>query len=97
MLKQELHEEGFDFRDGYDFKGAQFDTRSISRPAIAGIGPALRIFGCLSEAQDTLLSFKRAREIYEFYAIEPIKGFPDKAIRHEAFQIPDYKDIENII
>lgn len=96
-LKQELHEEGFDFGDGYDFKGAQFDTRSISRPAIAGHGPALRIFGDLSEARETFLSFKRAREIYEFYVTEPAASFADGAIRHETFQIPDYKDIDRII
>lgn len=96
-LKQELHEESFDFVDGYDFRGAQFDTKSISRPAIAGNGPVLRIFGDLTEAQDTFLSFKRAREIYEFYVTDPAAGFADSAIRYTTFQIPDYKDIDRII
>lgn len=96
-LKQELHDESFDFVDGYDFKGAQFDAKSISRSAIAGNGPALRIFGDLSEAQATFLSFRRAREVYEFYVTEPAAGFADSAIRHTTFQIPEYKDIGRII
>jgi len=96
-LKQELHEEGLGFADGHDFNGAQFDSRSISRTAIAEHGPQLRIFTDLSEARETFQSFKRSREIYEFYVTEPVDSFADGAIRHETFQIPNYKDIDRII
>lgn len=96
-LKQELHNEDVRFVDGYDFKGAQFDSASISRPASANAGPVLRLFCHLSEAQQTFLSFQRSREIYEFYRNEPVEDFGDGAINHTRFQIPNYEDIEKII
>lgn len=96
-LKQELHNEAFSFVDGYDFKGAQFDAGSISRPASADAGPALRIFCDLAEARQTFRSFQRSREIYEFYRSEQIEDFGDGAISHTRFQIPDFEDIDKII
>lgn len=96
-LKQELHNEGFRFLDGYDFKDAAFDGASISRTVSYDNGPDLRIFSCLPEAQQTFQSFLRPREIYEFYGTAPVADFGDDAIKHTRFQIPDYKDIKNII
>lgn len=96
-LKQELHNEDISFVDGYDFKGAQFDAMSISRPASAGVGPALRLFCNLGEARQTFRSFQRSREIYEFYRSEPVEDFGDTAISHTRFQIPNYEDIDKII
>jgi hypothetical protein len=96
-LKQELHNEGVRFVDGYDFKGAQFDAGSISRPASADSGPALRLFCDLAEARQTFLSFQRSRAIYEFYRSEPVADFGDGAIIHTRFQIPKYEDIDKII
>lgn len=96
-LKQELHNEDVRFVDGYDFKGAQFDAGSISRPASASAGPALRLFCDLAEARQTFLSFQRSREIYEFYRSEPVDDFGDGAISHTRFQIPKYEDIDKII
>lgn len=96
-LKQELHNEDFRFVDGYDFKGAQFDAKSISRPVSADAGPALRLFCSLEEARQTFLSFQRSREIYEFYCSEPVEDFGDGAISHTRFQIPKYEDIDEII
>ena len=96
-LKQELHNEGLRFLDGYDFKGATFDGNSISRTASFENGPDLRIFSCLAEAQETFQSFLRSREIYEFYGTRPVPDFGDDAIKHTRFQIPEYKDIKHII
>eukprot|EP01012_Entosiphon_sulcatum_P064837 TRINITY_DN93699_c0_g1_i1.p1 TRINITY_DN93699_c0_g1~~TRINITY_DN93699_c0_g1_i1.p1 ORF type:complete len:406 (-),score=64.37 TRINITY_DN93699_c0_g1_i1:15-1232(-) len=96
-LKQELHNEDVRFVDGYDFKGAQFDAGSISRPASADAGPALRLFCDLEEARQTFRSFQRSREIYEFYRSEPVEDFGDAAISHTRFQIPNYEDIDKII
>ena len=96
-LKQELHNEGFRFLDGYDFKDAAFDGASISRTVSYDNGPDLRIFSCLPEAKQTFQSFLRPREIYEFYGTAPVADFGDDAIKHTRFQIPDYKDIKNII
>ena len=96
-LKQELHNEDVRFVDGYDFKGAQFDSGSISRPASANAGPVLRLFCDLEEARQTFLSFQRSREIYEFYRSEPVKDFGDGAISHIRFQIPKCEDIDKII
>lgn len=96
-LKQELHNEDVRFVDGYDFKGAQFDTRSISRTASADGGPALRLFCDLAEARQTFLSFQHSREIYEFYRTKPVEDFGDGAISHTRFQIPTFEDIDKII
>lgn len=96
-LKQELHNEDVPFVDGYDFKGAEFDAGSISRPASAQAGPALRLFCDLAEARQTFLSFQRSREIYEFYRSQQVEEFGDSAIRHIRFQIPNYEDIDKII
>lgn len=96
-LKQELHNEGVRFADGYDFNGARFDPGSISRAASAEAGPALRIFCNLDEARQTFLSFQRSREIYEFYRSETVEDFGDGAISHARFQIPKYEDIDKII
>ncbi|WP_240453769.1 DUF4297 family anti-phage-associated protein [Chachezhania antarctica] len=95
-LKQELHNEDVRFVDGYDFKGAQFDAGSISRRASVA-GPALRLFCNLTEARQTFLSFRRSREIYEFYSSEPVEDFGDVAINHTRFQVPKYEDINKII
>ena len=96
-LKQELHNEDVRFVDGYDFKGAQFDARSISRTASADGGPALRLFCDLAEALQTFLSLRHSREIYEFYRTKPVEDFGDGAIRHTRFQIPKIEDIDKII
>lgn len=96
-LKQELHNEGVRFVDGYDFKGAQFNAGSISRPASAGAGPDLRLFCDLAEARQTFLSFQRSRAIYEFYRAESVADFGDSAITHTRFQIPKYEDVDKII
>jgi len=96
-LKQELHNEDFRFVDGYDFKDAEFDAGSISRPASANGGPALRLFSNLAEARQTFLSFRRSRAIYEFYRGEPTADFGDVAITHIRIQIPKYEDIDRII
>lgn len=96
-LKQELYNEGLSFADGHNFKGAVFDPDSISRPAISDSGPALRIFGSVEEARQTFASFKRVREIYEFYRDAPVTPFGDTAIGHVRIQVPDYPDIANII
>lgn len=96
-LKQELHNESFRFLDGYDFKGAKFDGASISRPAAHSNGPDLRIFSCLFEAKQTFQSFRRSREVYEFYESTPVADFGDDAIKHVRFQVPSYRDIESII
>lgn len=96
-LKQELYNEALSFADGHDFKGAAFDPGSISRLAASETGPELRIFGSVDEAQQTFTSFKRLREIYEFYRDAPVTPFGDTAISHVRIQIPDYSDVTNII
>lgn len=96
-LKQELYNENLPFADGHNFKGAAFDPASISRPAASDTGPHLRIFGSVEEARQTFASFKRVREIYEFYRDAPVTPFSDTAIGHVRIQVPDYPDIANII
>lgn len=96
-LKQELYNETLSFADGHNFKGAEFDPNSILRPATADTGPALRIFGSVEEARQTFASFKRVREVYEFYRDAPVAPFGDTAISHVRIQVPDYPDITNII
>lgn len=96
-VKQELYNESLSFVDGHNFKGAAFDSESISRPAVSDTGPDLRIFGSVEEARQTFVSFKRVREIYEFYRDTPVPPFGDTAICHVRIQVPDYPDITNII
>jgi hypothetical protein len=96
-LKQELHNEGFEFCDGYDFRFAKFDPFSISRPATFPYGPNLRIFDNLDNAKETFDLVRGAREIFEFYITSPVEVFAGEAIRNVRIQVTDHEDIRKII
>lgn len=96
-IKQDLHNEGISFVDGYDFKGAMFDPQSILREAEFNRGPEIRIFNSIDDAVAAFGATKSSRKVFEFFVDNPVIELENKSVEHVKIQIPDFREIKNII
>lgn len=71
-VKKALHEDGVNFRDGFDFLGADFDPDSVTEKPTPGNGIQLKFLTELSHLEETLDNLgRRTRIVYQFYLNEP--------------------------
>jgi hypothetical protein len=66
-VKKELVSEGFMFSDGFDFEGADFNPKAVSKQ----VGPAnqikLKILNTMPYIDITIKEITKTKEIYQFY------------------------------
>lgn len=96
-LKKELATEGFVFIDGYDFQGADFSVKSISRQATYENGIKLKILNSIADFESTLGTVSKAREVYQFHLRKSYINVDNEAIKHVQIQLSKLTDIKLII
>jgi hypothetical protein len=96
-LKKELATEEFGFIDGYDFHGADFNVKSITRPATQGNGIKLKVLNCIDDLLATLSAIKKTREVYQFHFGQSYFESENEAVKHVKIQLKNLTDIKSII
>ncbi|WP_345869038.1 DUF4297 family anti-phage-associated protein [Shewanella algae] len=96
-LKKELATEEFIFIDGYDFQGADFSVKSISKQATYENGIKLKVLNSIADLEATLAAVSKTREVYQFHLRESYFNLDNEAIKHMRIQIRKLKDIKSII
>ncbi|HZK61709.1 MAG TPA: hypothetical protein VFC41_06500, partial [Anaerovoracaceae bacterium] len=96
-LKKELASEGFIFVDGYDYMGATFNPKSISRTANYHNQIKIKFINFLENVQDVINLTVKTKEIYQFYFSEPILSEDYINVKQVAIQIQEFVDIKGVI
>jgi hypothetical protein len=96
-LKRELHNDNFEFIDGYPFKGAEFSEKSITQKVNDSNQIKLKLIDTLANLNLTLQSQNRTKEIYQFYLNAPFWESENTFTKHIKIQIKDLLSIKEII
>ncbi len=96
-LKGELQIEGFSFVDGYDFEGASFSPKSISRAIKASNPIKLKILNSISNLDSTLSEITKTKELYQFYMANTFFNAQYTNIKQVTIQVKQLTDIKQII
>lgn len=96
-LKKELATEEFGFIDGYDFQGADFSVKSITKRATHENGIKLKVLNSINDVGTTLAGITKTREVYQFYLGNGYFEPANKAVKHVKIQLKKFTDIKAII
>ncbi len=96
-LKKELAAEEFGFIDGYDFHGADFNVKSIARPATYDNRIKLKVLNSISDLAATVSSVTKTRQIYQFHLKQSYFNLENDAVKHIKIQLEKLTDIKAII
>lgn len=96
-LKKELASEGFGFIDGYDFHGADFNVKSIVKPATHDNGIKLKVLNSIADLSATLDAVTKTREVYQFYLGKCNFDCANIAVKHVQIQLQKLTDVKAII
>ena len=96
-LKKELYSEGFVFIDGFDYNGADFNPKSISKPANSNNSIKLKILNKLEYIDLTVKEITKTKEIYHFYNTSPFFNINYQNVRQVEIQFSLLTDIKKII
>ncbi len=96
-LKKELAIEGFSFIDGYDFQGADFNVRSIAKPATHDNGIKLKVLNSIADLKVAVGAVTKTREVYQFHLGRSYFDPTNKAVKHVQIQLQKLTDIKAII
>lgn len=96
-LKKELATEEFSFIDGYDFHGADFSVRSITKSATYDNGIKLKVLNSIADLEATVGAVKKAREVYQFHLGKSYFDSANEAVKHVQIQLQKLTDIKAII
>ncbi|MBU2953665.1 DUF4297 family anti-phage-associated protein [Marinobacter sp. F3R08] len=96
-LKKELATEEFGFIDGYDFLGADFNVKSISKPATHNNGIRLKLLNSIADLEATLCAVTKTREVYQFHLGNSYFDPANEAVKHVQIQLRKLTDIKAII
>ena len=96
-LKKELATEEFGFIDGYDFHGADFNVKSIARPATHDNGIKLKVLNSIADAAATVVAVTKTRQVYQFHLGQSYFDLANEAVKHVKIQLEKLTDIKAII
>ncbi|SFL72434.1 hypothetical protein SAMN05421830_105166 [Desulfomicrobium norvegicum] len=96
-LKKELATEGFGFIDGYDFHGADFNVKSIAKPATHDNGIKLKVLNSIVDLEATVGAVTKTREVYQFHLGKSYFEPANKAVKHVQIQLQKLTNIKAII
>jgi hypothetical protein len=97
QLKKELRSESFNFIDGFDYEGAEFDPISIVQETSFHKQIKLKIINSLDFVEQTLMKISKTKELYQFYYVNPYFKIDMPAVKHLKIQIEQLIDIKAII
>lgn len=90
-----MQSDGVHFIDGYDFRGANFSAKSITRRPSAYNGIKLKFITELSQIADILNAISATRIIYQFYLETPF--YENNQHEIHTIKIQETQNIEKII
>ena len=96
-LKKELATEEVGFIDGYDFHGADFSVKSITRRATHDNGIKLKLLNSIYDLATTVGAVTKTREVYQFHLGPSYFDLANKAVKHVKIQLEKLTDIKAII
>ncbi len=96
-LKKELYSEDFIFLDGFDFEGAIFNSKSITRTANNNNQIKIKILNKLEFANETINGISKTKEIYQFYLNTPFFDKDYLNVKQIKIQFSRLTDIIKII
>lgn len=96
-LKSELYNEGYKFKDGYDFSGSSFNPNSIIEKATFHNKTTIKIINELNYIELLLSEISKTKEIYQFFYSKPYFSTKNKRVKTVNIQIKELNDIKNII
>lgn len=100
-LKQELFTEGFISIDGFDFYGASFNPKSLSKPLIKLLDEKdqtkIKVINDISFIDSLINSISTTKEIYQFYHSNPFLTQTYQNVKKVDIQISEIKNIKDII
>lgn len=96
-MKKELATEEFGFIDGYDFQGADFNVRSITRQATHDNGIKCKVLNSIADLATALDNVTRTRHVYQFHFGRSYFDTANDAVKHVKIQLEKLIDIIAII
>ncbi|WP_156289860.1 DUF4297 family anti-phage-associated protein [Oceanobacillus salinisoli] len=96
-LKNDLYNEGFKFKDGYDFQGAEFNPSSLIMEANYYNDVRLKVLSNYPQMELTLKLISKTKEIYQFYISNPLIKRKFENIKQINIQIEELTDIREVI
>jgi hypothetical protein len=96
-LKRELRSEGFNFVDGFDYDGADFNPNSIMLETSFHKQIKIKFFNSLDYVEHTLKLVSKTKELYQFYYVSPYCNLDLPNVKHLKIQIEQLTDIKAII
>lgn len=96
-LKKELQSENFFTIDGFDFNGATFSPKSISRVPNHGNQIKLKILNNIEYVELTFNEISKTKEVYEFYKTIPFFEVNNPSIKHIRIPVEELRDIKEVI
>ena len=94
-IKEMLQQDNFCFIDGFDFKGADFSTKSICKKATYNNGIKIKLINEIKYLKLILDSLSTTKEIYHFYTDK--KYFNNEKYNHVDIYIERTMNINDII
>ena len=97
-VKRALHSDGFRFRDGFDFLGADFDPDSVIEKPTSGNGIQLKFLTEQDHLEEVLDTIRRkTRVVYQFYLNVPYYEPVDPAWAVHRIRIAETGHITDMI
>ncbi|WHP05496.1 hypothetical protein QLH32_16025 [Acinetobacter corruptisaponis] len=97
-IKTELFKEKFNFIDGYDFQGAEFNPISVAQTATYHNQIKVKVLNVLTDLELTLGSIpNKTKKVYQFFITTPYFEYSDPSIGIHNIQVEHFTDIKEII
>ncbi|WP_088226188.1 DUF4297 family anti-phage-associated protein [Desulfosporosinus sp. FKB] len=96
-LKTDLHQEGFNFIDGFPFNGAPFDSKVILKSADYHNQIKIKMIDKLDYINLILDEINKTKEVYQFYKDKPYFELNNPKIKHVKIQNFHIKNLKEII
>lgn len=96
-LKKELYTENFIIIDGFDFNGASFNPKSITKVPNEGNQIKLKILNNINLLDLTFNEINKTKEVYQFYKTSPFFEIKNPSIKHIVIPIEELNDIKEVI
>ena len=96
-MKSDLRSEKFNFIDGFDFLGAEFDPTSLMREANEHNQIKIKFVNDLSKLSTVLSKISATKEIYQFFWKNEFYSTTNEAIKQVNISIEHINEIKEII
>ena len=96
-IKKEFNSEGINFTDGFDFKGADFNSKSLTKLILKENPIKLRLIDKLEYIKPTLKEISKTKEIYQFYFSKTFFDLTFPNIKQVNIQFSKINDLKKII